>query len=48
MTDDVRIRDLRQYVKELERLLKAKLDANLEMGQYTLKFHLLDHVVDDL
>lgn len=48
MMDNVRIGEPRRHVKELKRLLKATLDENFEIGQNTQKFHLLDHVVDDL
>lgn len=35
-------------MKELKRLLKAMLDENWETELYTLEFHLMDLVVDDL
>lgn len=45
---DVRTGELRRHIESLKRLLKATLDGNHETGLYTIKFHLLDHMADDL
>lgn len=47
MTDDVRIGEMRGHIKEYKSLLKTTLDEICEIRLYTLKFLLLDHVVDD-
>lgn len=48
MTDNVGIGELTQNMKEFKPVLKSTLDKNCEPGLYSLKFHRLDRVVDDL
>lgn len=46
MKADVRIVDLRQYLRKFTRLLEDMLDSNCKPGMCTLKFHMVNHVVD--
>lgn len=46
----VRMQELRRHMKQLKRPLKATMNGYSEtaMYWYTIKFPLLDHVIDDL
>lgn len=46
--DDVRIGEPRRHIKEFTLLLRASLHEHCKGPLYTLMFHLLDHVRDDV
>lgn len=47
MSNDL-LGSVRVEVQKFKALMKETFDGQCEMGQYTLKFYLLDHRVEDL